>query len=191
MRYKHLYTFIIFSLSFFTANAQEELFRVLVSKGANKVAPANSEAWTNLVIGKKLLKTDKITLVEGGYIGLAHKNGKTIELKKPGVYPVDKLSGEVAAQNSSVSKKYVDFVVGEMTASNEDMAKNRHKYMQVTGSVERGTDENAIRILSPRKAEVLSSPVLLKWQPVKDAKAYVVTISNLYDAPVSVMEIKT
>src|SRR6202044_1238840 len=106
-------------------------------------------------------------------------NGKTIELKLKGEYAVSKLSDEVKAQNSGISKKYVDFVVGEMTNQNEDINKNRHKYMAVTGSVERGIDK--IKLKSPNESFVLSAPVLLQWTSVEGAKAYVVEVINLYD----------
>jgi hypothetical protein len=117
--------------------AQTEMFKVLASKGTNKVTTNNTE-WKPIKVGDKLTQQEKITLDENSYLALAHSNGKTIELKQKGTYEISKLSEELKAQNSGISKKYVDFVVGEMTNQNEDIAKNRHKYMAVTGSVERG-----------------------------------------------------
>ena len=135
-KFTTLLTFFIFTICF-TASAQDEMFKVLVSKGANQVTSPKAPA-TNLTIGKKLYKEDKITVGANGYLGLAHNCGKTIEIKTPGTYEVSKLAAEVAAQNKGICKKYVDFVVGEMTSQDEDMAKNKYKYMAVTGSVDRG-----------------------------------------------------
>jgi hypothetical protein len=169
--------------------AQEEMFKVLASKGANKFVAANSTEQKPVLIGKKLFKDDKIIVGENCYLGLAHKSGKTIELKKAGTYEVSKLSGEVASQNAGVAKKYVDYVAGEIGAKDEDMAKNRHKYMAVTGSVERATNNaSAIKVLTPKDAYALSTPVMLKWQPVDKATSYVVTVTNLAEEPVYSVE---
>src|SRR4051794_3038091 len=137
MKNLFLTLFALITLATSVSFAQDEMFKVLASKGANKIAAQNSTEWRVLKIGEKINKTDKITVAENGYLGLAHKSGKTIELKKAGVYAAEKLSGEVSAQNATMGKKYVDFVVGEVTSKDEDMTKNRHKYMAVTGSVER------------------------------------------------------
>jgi hypothetical protein len=162
--------------------AQDEMFKVLASKGTNKIASGASTEWRALKIGEKVNKADKITVSEGGYLGLAHKSGKTIEIKKAGTYTAENLSAQVNAQNAGMGKKYVDFMVGEMTAKNEDMAKNRHKYMDVTGSVERG--DNAIHAFVPKEAFFLNSQNLVKWQPVKGVKTYVVKVTNMFDEPI-------
>jgi len=182
-------TRILFLALIFIANvtfAQDEMFKVLASKGTNKIASGTSTEWRSLKIGEKVNKADKITVSEGGYLGLAHKSGKTIEIKKAGTYSAEKLSSEVSAQNAGMGKKYVDFMVGEMTAKNEDMTKNRHKYMDVTGSVERG--DNAIHAFVPKEAFFLNSQNLVKWQPVKGVKTYVVKVTNMFDEPIFKIE---
>ncbi|HXA00395.1 MAG TPA: hypothetical protein VNW99_00300 [Cytophagaceae bacterium] len=182
-------TRIFFLALIFLANisfAQDEMFKVLASKGTNKIASGTSTDWRSLKIGEKINKTDKITVGEGGYLGLAHKSGKTIEIKKAGTYTAESLSSQVAAQNAGMGKKYVDFMVGEMTAKNEDMASNRHKYMDVTGSVERGG--NDIHAFVPKEAFFLNNKNLVKWQPVKGVKTYVVKVTNMFDEPVFKIE---
>ncbi|GAL86946.1 hypothetical protein MYP_4176 [Sporocytophaga myxococcoides] len=182
----------IISLLFFistTVFSQDNLFTVLATKGANKYASSGSSEWKAITPGKKLLKDDKLSIDENGYIGLVHKSGKTIEIKKAGVYEVAKLNGEVAAQNSSITKKYVDYVTSEISnGGSENMASNRHKYMDVTGSVER--DVPAIKVLAPKESFVIGLPVLLKWKPVAGAKSYAVTVKNLFDEPVYSIEVE-
>lgn len=170
---------LVFMVSSFAVTAQTEIFKVLASKGDNKVSSSNG-AWTNMTIGKKLYKTDKITIGANGYLGLAHSCGKTIEIKKPGTYEVNKLSSEVASQNKGVCKKYVDFVVGEMTSQEEDMSKNKYKYMAVTGSVDRGGA--VISCYIPDKAKVLPAKVTLHWEvdSSRTDAVYLVTVSDLY-----------
>jgi hypothetical protein len=172
--------------------AQDEMFKVLASKGTNKYSTAASADQKAILIGKKLFKDDKIIVGENSYLGLAHKSGKTIELKKPGTYEVSKLSSEVASQNAGVAKKYVDFVAGEITSTDEDMAKNRHKYMAVTGSVERDVKKaDAIKLLTPKDAYSLATPVTLRWVPNFDANStYLVTVMDLSDSVVYSEETK-
>ncbi|TAH26714.1 MAG: hypothetical protein EAZ07_03405 [Cytophagales bacterium] len=164
------------------ASAQEEIFKVLASKGTNKVMTNGSTEAKPLLIGKKLFKGDKLVLSEGCYLGLAHKSGKTIELKKSGTYEVSKLGSEVMAQNATLGKKYLDYVVSEMTAQDEDMAKNRHKYMAVTGSVERGLE--SIKLIAPAnniKSFVITAPTTVRWNKLFDVSTYEVKIMNLFD----------
>jgi archaeosine-15-forming tRNA-guanine transglycosylase len=162
--------------------AQDEIFKVLITKGSNKAIVASSTTPQDLIVGKKIYTTDKIVVATGGYLGLSHKSGKTIEIKTPGTYEVSKLVAQVNTQNASVSSKYVTYVAGQMTANNEDLAANRYKHMAVTGSVERATDK--IKPMAPSKAIVLDELVILKWNSVNvdsvRAKTYLVSFTNLY-----------
>jgi len=172
-----------------TVSAQEEMFKVLASKGTNKVLVSGSTEAKPLFIGKKLFKGDKIILSEGCYLGLAHKSGKTIELKKSGTFEIAKLATEVLSQNATLGKKYVDYVVNEMTAQDEDMAKNRHKYMAVTGSVERGLE--SIKLIAPStsiKHFVITQPTTIRWNKLSGVGTYNVKISNLFDEPIYAFE---
>jgi hypothetical protein len=144
--------------------------------------------WKPIYVGKKLLKGDKITLGENSYLGLSFKNGKTIELKKPGTYEVSKLSTEVAAQNASTASKYANYLAGEMgKTGGEDMAKNRYKYMSVTGSVERGS---GVAIVAPKKVDALSNQLLVGWNPEPGDNTYVVEVTNLFGDVISKTETK-
>lgn len=178
---------LLVSFAFVIASATHgqdntELFKVLASKGANKYIALGSNEEKPLLIGKKLYKGDRISIAENAYLGLAHKSGKTIELKTAGAFEISKLASEVISQNSSLGKKYVDFVVGEMTAKDEDMTKNRHKYMAVTGSVERGVHE--INLIVPDKAIenfVLAKPTVIRWNVTPGIKTYQINVDNMFD----------
>lgn len=182
-----IYSILILSGSAF---AQEEMFRVLANKGSNKVTTGNSTEWKVITPGRKIMSNEKITIAEGGYLGLAHKSGKTLELKKAGVYDVAKLNSELTAQNSGVAKKYVDFVAGEMAAKNEDMNKNSQNYMKVTGAVERDITTAKIKPVSPKNIQVINMPFMLKWSKVEKAQTYVVEIVNMFDEVVYKAETK-
>ncbi|HWZ22215.1 MAG TPA: hypothetical protein VNW06_06145 [Cytophagaceae bacterium] len=169
--------------------AQDELFKVLASAGSNKVQTQGSTDWKPLFFGKKLMKGDQITVADKGYLGLVFKNGKSIEVKKAGTYKVSDLAGLVAKQNASVNAKYTDFLAGEMgKTGNDDMARNRYKYMSVTGSVVRGTHEIPIFIDSSKAANVLGNQVLIKWEPETNTKTYIVQLTNLFSDVISTQE---
>ena len=182
----------LLALTFFLASsfafAQDELFKVLASKGGNKLQTSGTSEWKAVFVGKKLTKGDKITIAENGYLGLAHKNGKTIELKKAGTYEVSKLAGEVASQNATTTTKYVNYLAGEMgKTGGEDMSKNKYKYMAVTGSVERGS---GIAIIAPKTVEALNNSLTIEWRSEPGAKGYVVEVTNLFGDVVSTIETK-
>lgn len=176
---------IIFGILFlgllFQAKAQTALFNVLASKGSVKYVSAGSTEEKTMIIGKKLFPQDKIVVGENSYLGLAHSGGKTIEIKRPGHYEVSSLSAEVANQNASVSKKYVDFLAGEINNNGQDMSKNKYKYMAVTGSVERGNDDIVFYATPNTAALVTNGPVTFKWDLNADVKVYVVKLTNIFD----------
>jgi hypothetical protein len=157
--------------------AQTALFSVLASKGDVKIS-SNGES-KPMLIGKKLFAHESIVVGQGAYLGLASTSGKTIEIKRPGTYEVSKLSAEVSSQNASASKKYLDFLSGEVSGNSEDMAKNKYKYMKVTGSVERGASD--ITIYSPSEVTVIASKVKLFWELNKHVNTYQIKVMNIFD----------
>ncbi|MCS6823099.1 MAG: hypothetical protein NZ529_02300 [Cytophagaceae bacterium] len=191
MKAKSIILVLAVFLSASFAYSQEEMFKVLASKGGNKLQTSGTTEWKPLFVGKKLLKGDKIIIAENGYLGLVHKTGKTIELKKPGTYEVAKLNSEVAVQNTSASKRYVDYVAGEMSKSVENGTASRYKNMAVTGSVERGLNEIKLFVPVARKDDknsgsdknitIFSSDVTIRWEAEPETKTYVVKVTNLFD----------
>ena len=181
MKIKALGLFIMMLLISTTSFAQE-LFKVLASKGSNKAVSAGVES--SLVIGKKLLKGDKIIVAEGGYVGLAHTSGKTIEIKKGGSYDVATLVSEVNNQNSSSSQKYVNFVSNQMT-SGGGTGTNKNS----TGSVERG---GKYQLYQGSRMEVYNTDkIVIQWLAVDKANGYVVTLVDMYDVEVFKTETNT
>jgi ABC-type uncharacterized transport system permease subunit len=178
-----LLTSIVFS---YFANAQSELFKVLITKGNNQYVSASGTS--NLLVGKKITAADKITVAEGGYVGLVYQNGKTIEIKKAGTYEASKLVAQVSAQNASASTKYVNYVSGQMASTATKPNYNR----DVTGSVERAND-NSIKIIAPFKSSVLEDAIILEWAQAtvnnKPATTYIVKIYNEFDENIYTNEI--
>lgn len=170
-----LFVGVIFASS--PALAQDYIFKILASNGENQLV--RDGAGNKVTIGKQLLKGDKIVVGNNCYLGLVHKSGKTIEIKKAGTYSLNDLDGQVTTQNKGVCSKYVDFMVGEITSQDEDVNKNKYKYMAVTGSVERPA-KPAIKSFLPKDAKVLKDKLELSWIPVEGEKTYIVTLTNLF-----------
>lgn len=115
--------------------AQDYAFKVFGSKGNNSVSGVP------LKIGAKLKDSETVT-VDGAYLGLSNSTGKTLELTAKGTYKIKELVAQASKQtSSSLTSKYAAFVVNELTKDDgETPTQNRSKYMNKTGSVERGTD---------------------------------------------------
>jgi hypothetical protein len=170
-----LFIGVLFSSS--PALAQDYLFKILASNGENKIVRQGTDS--KVTIGKQLIKGDRIVVGNNSYLGLAHKNGKTIEIKKAGTYSLNDLDGQVAAQNQGISKKYIDFLLGEASDDDEEVSDNKYKYMAVTGSVER-LAKPVIQSFLPKDIKVLKDKLELSWIPVEEEKNYIVTLTNLF-----------
>lgn len=116
------------------AYGQDEVFKVLASKGDVKLKATQKKLWG----GSSLKNTDEIVVGNDSYIGLMHSSGRTVELKQPGTYKVKELASKAGGAGSSTTSKYVSYVAGEMTkADRRDINQNHRKYMAMTGAVER------------------------------------------------------
>lgn len=122
----------------------------------------------------KLTNSTKIKINNGGYLALMHSSGKTLELKTAGTFDVKSLNQKLTAKSSSFTKKYGDFVLGEMTKT--DVAKSNH---YVTGSVTRGGNDQ-IKIYGINQSRVLKNGTLyLRWD---FSESYKATMKNSPDA---------
>jgi len=157
--------------------AQDYEFRVMMNKGDNQVK-AQSGAWEALKSGARLNKGAEVKLADGGYLGLVHKSGKTLEVKDAGTYKIDDLSSQVGAGSTSITSKYADFVMAKMSEDSKE--ENRRKYASVTGAVERAADDSGIKVLMPTSADVYTTSPILAWNPVEQKK-YKVDLKNMFD----------
>jgi hypothetical protein len=122
------------------ANAQNYAFKVLATSGSVNFKANNKRVWS----GTELQPTDEVVVAGGSYLGLMHKNGKTVEIRQAGTYKMAELSSKVSSGNTTVSAKYASYVAGEMQkADKQDINKNHKKYMAVTGAVQRATRSTA------------------------------------------------
>lgn len=167
-------TFIVLLMVGSAAMAQDYTFRVLANKGQNQYKSGGSE-WQSLRTGATLKDGDEVQVAAGAYIGLIHKTGKTLELKKEGTFKVNDLAGQLKG-GTGVINKYADFVMNKM--SEDGRRQNR---LAATGAVERATgDNNAISVFIPSSVDVFNSEAIIQWAG-EDDKKYKVTLKNIFD----------
>jgi hypothetical protein len=165
------------------ATAQDYLFKVVASSGSNTIATGSGTAdWKALRTGQKIAKEDKIKLAPNSFLGLVHKNGRTLELKTPGTFTASELAAKITTTQASFNQKYVDFMIGEITkAEKEDINKNRHSNMGIEGKVERGHFDIVAHMPAARPLNVFSDQVLLKWNKLAGTKKYKIMVTDMFD----------
>lgn len=178
------FTYFILVVLFFiqaNGNAQDSFsFRVLANKGANTIKNLNHPEAQIIKTGVKISGSDTIVLAEGGYVGLVHSSGKTMELKNQGVYPVKDLIGKINSASTSLAGKYAEFVFNQMTKDGkEDVNKNSRINNKVTGSVERGSEP--IHVIAPNSTYIHGPIAILKWNAPQSTSEFVVTVKNLFE----------
>lgn len=136
--------------------SQDYLFKVLASKGQNKVAQ------TSIKVGSALHKGDQITLAEGGYLGLAHHTGRTIELSKSGKYLVNDLVKQIKTHTKGTGAKYLEYVLSETTQkTSNSILEKRYAYMTKPAGVRR--EDPSILFYLPNSAKVLGNEAFISW----------------------------
>jgi hypothetical protein len=172
----------VVSVLTFGVNAQNSyVFKVLGVSGAIKKHTAGGDV--ALTPGTKLNADESIT-VESGYCGLLHSTGKGLEVKKPGTYLVSDLSKGIAstAKQGKVSDRYVNYVMGQLTKEEaEDINANHRKYMEVTGSVERGSTVYSIKLIALKSNEILPKSYTLTWNSNVSNVEYLLEVHNLFN----------
>lgn len=169
---------LLFLLSLtWAANAQDYAFRVLGSKGSNTV---NGQT---IKIGQKIKDADAVVVADGGYLGLAHSNGRTIEVKEAGNYSVDELIKKVPQKTTSLANKYTAFVISELTGASASSGTNRVK----TGAVTRALLTPIVVNLPKKSAVAKGSSLAVKWEPnntmnveLTGEEVYKVTVMSLF-----------
>lgn len=165
-------TFSFLLISWFSFG-QQYTFQVMAIKGSNEVKRGGE--WMPLKTGAYLKDEDELKVSEDAYLGLVHSSGKTLELKDAGTHKISELGSNMNTENSSVARKYADFVLSKMSAEGK---KNR---LSATGAVSRGS-ENEIKIYMPNSAGVYTNDPMLKWSEVEgDDINYTITVTNMFE----------
>lgn len=162
-------------------SAQSALFTVIASGGEVFLSGKDTSRWVQLTTGSRVFKGDRIKTGDNSYLGLCYTNGRTLEILKEGTYNADELSEKLAAENTSVTKKLTDFLLGEI------VVKNKGKDMKYISAVAR---ENLtyIDMDFPAFTAVMDSAVTFRWYPAKDIHTYAFRLLNPKGATVLIKE---
>jgi hypothetical protein len=173
--------FLLCLFGAFVASAQSNYeFKVIASYGNNQKEPTGERLWA----GTELRPQDHFVVAVGGYVGLMHKNGHTLEIKKPGTYQVAELRKQIPGSSQGTTKKYFGQVVSEVKkVEQEDLHATHRKYMAITGSVQRRGAAVKLKVLVPNAplSVVEANEVLLAWmRPDKVVRyTYQITVRNM------------
>lgn len=165
-----------------TAFGQDHTFKVLARQGTNQVKKAGAAEGEPLKAGMLLYANDQLIVGTGGYIGLMHKSGKTIEVREVGTFKISDLEKKVDLKTESVSSKYAQFIASKV---NDDGTVSMAQRSQATGAVSRAAGSAAITVILPSQTtDVLGNNVIVRWEAPTAAGAdaiYSVQVENIFD----------
>ncbi|MBI5325992.1 MAG: hypothetical protein HZB41_12095 [Ignavibacteriae bacterium] len=185
---------ILLLFSFFSISAQNTEFKILASRGQVLIQKNGKGTWEKIFTGGLINLKDKIKMLPGSYLGLVHAKGKTLELKKDGIYTVSQLSKEIAGMKSTMSGQFANLIISEVgNASGNIIDKDSKKSLGQSGAVERNIDSNVmtsngnqkqedrILIKSPVKEHSINQDILFEWTRLKNENEYEFYLTDRYD----------
>lgn len=143
-------------------------FIVLGSKGSNTVNG------NTIKVGMPLKKGQKIFVDE--YLGLAHKTGKTLEIKISGNFTINKLVEKIQLTDNSLLHNYASFVINELKP---DKLSNRYNKKQKTGAVYRAVKNRPVAFMLPEKTIVYPDNITIVWSSIDTVKNYKLEVLNM------------
>jgi len=155
-----------------TINAQTHVFKVISSKGITEIKRGNK--WMAVTRGTKVFEGSRLRIKEDGYIGLIHKSGKPIQLKKQGEYDVNTLASKINVRSEGFASKYGSYIASKMTGSSTSKTS-----AHMLGAVERKLEED-LTILVSKISKIRQTPTVIKWE-TEEQGPYEVSLLNLFD----------
>lgn len=146
--------------------AQDDSFTVLSFSG--KVSFLNSGKKFNVIqSGDKIEKSGKIKLEKNSYAALMYKDGRTLEINTAGTYNHKKLIDLLIKNNQTISQKFSQFVLAELTKSS-----GQKKDMKTFAAVVRVRPdyiENAV----PSYTKIFENEFKFSWYKSAKTKKYI------------------
>jgi hypothetical protein len=130
--------------------------------------------WNHIKAGTKLYDNNVRKVEKSGYIGLIHKDGKTLELKSEGEFTIADLTTKLASKSSSFTSKYASFVASNMNGSETGYNHN------VTGSVTRGLQLKFKIFVQDNFTLIKDKTAIIAWDAPVENKDVIVRIMNFH-----------
>lgn len=127
--------------------------------------------WRRANTGMRLQSNDQLKLGERSYAAVVVGGTRTLELKTPGVVTMSQLSASVRSASSSVTSKYLDYVVNRSTSNR--LGNN----MSNLGAVER-SGMSPMPLSPPKNTSLDESNVSFTWRKMVGVKSYVFTLAD-------------
>jgi hypothetical protein len=177
LQLKHLLALFLIAMATMVT-AQDYVFRVLANKGTNKFKKGSTGQILDLKTGTTLGAGDVIMASEGAYIGLMHKTGKTIEVRKAGNMAVVELEKQIKTGKTTAAQRMADFVADKMSEDENSSYKSR---MAATGAISRGVEGKINVFVGGETNEYLGESAILKWKAIEEIEnpVYVITITDI------------
>ena len=112
-----------------------------------------------------------VKLSDSPYLGMAHSNGYTVELKE-GPGEVNLADHVKEGGSDGVVKKYTDYISKKI---NDDGSINR---LAATGAVERATT-TGFDVFLPKKASFYEESAEVSWETIDGAESYHIAITDM------------
>jgi hypothetical protein len=128
--------------------------------------------WKKAISGYKIPDNSKIKLGKGAYAALSYQNKQTLELKTEGSYSMADLQSKVNKAPSSITSKYVDFVVANAKS------KPQANTMSNKGMVNRDVAGMVLLYQPPYESCLLEDMITFVWSGHKKAKEYIFVLSG-------------
>lgn len=146
--------------------AQDDSFTVLSFSG--KVSFLNSgKKWNPIQAGDRIEKSGKIKLENNSYTALMYKDGRTLEINTAGTYDNKKLNELLTKNNPSISKRFSQFVLTELTKGSSQ--KKEMKTFAAVVRVRPGLIETAI----PSYTKIVESQFNFSWYKYIGTQKYI------------------
>jgi hypothetical protein len=158
--------FVLPTLAFAQA---DEIFKIIACKGKITLERTKKP----VAVGSGLNSADQLRMEGPVYLGLVHKSGKALELRKEGIVPVKDLLGGLPAKSNGMDK-LVGFVVQSVKGAEE--GKNIK-----SASVEMSLNVNKLRLISPRTTKTIDDEMTFTWNGTTDGSktpTYLFTITD-------------
>ncbi|WP_299460713.1 hypothetical protein [uncultured Microscilla sp.] len=170
------------------AQNKKHVFRVLASSGKSSLVDNSQQ----LRVGQKIYQNQKIKVEPKSYLSLVNRQGGTVQISKKGEYTAKSLLEQLTKMQKTAAQQYATYVIKELTKARvRNPQKNRYKYMNVTGSVNRAESPFKLNIAPQNSVnKFISKKATVHWYPVVGTTTYNVVVMNEFDEKLYAQEVK-
>lgn len=153
-----------------SARAQTSASYLLLAVSGDVQLGASGQ-WRRASTGMRLGANDQLKLGDRSYAAVVVGGARTVELKNPGIVTMSQLSASMRAASSSVTSKYLDYVVNRSTSNR--LGNN----MSNLGAVER-SGMSPMPLSPPKNSALAEASTSFSWRSMMGVKSYVFTLSD-------------